>query len=115
MPPPDKQPRSRGDADKIALPAWAEEIRRSYLSAAASVFLVHGVRDDVFFRGEYLPLTAFLHRAFCGDKLTVLDSPPSDPVPLRVVGVWLGEEASQQEARDAFLSRLKEDSSRFRW
>ena len=71
MPPADKQPRSRGDADKSALPVWAEEIRRSYLSAAASVFLVHGVRDDVFFRGEYLPLTAFLHRAFCGDKLTV--------------------------------------------
>lgn len=71
MPPADKHPGSREDVDKSALPAWAEEIRRSYLSAAASVFLVHGVRDDVFFRGEYVPLTAFLHGAFCGDKVTV--------------------------------------------
>jgi ATP-dependent 26S proteasome regulatory subunit len=71
MPPAEKLHRSGGDGDNNVLPVWAEEIRRSYLAAAASVFLVHGVRDDVLFQGEYLPLTGFLHQAFCGDKLTV--------------------------------------------
>ncbi len=52
-------------------PGWVEEIKQSYLSSAFSVFLIHGVRDDVAFRGGYVPLNAFLHQAFCGDKITV--------------------------------------------
>ena len=52
-------------------PHWAEQIRQSYLASAASVFLLHGMRDDVAFRGKYLPLNTFLHQAFCGDKATV--------------------------------------------
>lgn len=55
----------------IALPAWAEQVRDAFTSGAASVFLLHGVRDLVPFGGRYLPLPEFVHRAFCGGKRTV--------------------------------------------
>jgi len=54
------------------LPAWAEAIRAAFTSGAASVFLLHGVRDLARFGPEYLPLPEFLHRAFSGGKRTVL-------------------------------------------
>ena len=54
------------------LPAWAEETRAAFTSGAASVFLLHGVRDLARFGPEYLPLPEFLHRAFSGGKRTVL-------------------------------------------
>ncbi len=53
------------------LPPWAEEIRQSFTSGAASVFLLHGVRDVYPYEGAYLPLPVFLHHAFCGDKHAV--------------------------------------------
>ncbi|MFO8079448.1 MAG: ATP-binding protein [Armatimonadota bacterium] len=54
-----------------AEPGWAAEIRADFTSGAASVFLLHGVRDLVRFRGEYYPLPDFIHRAFCGNKSAV--------------------------------------------
>ncbi len=53
------------------LPPWAEEIRQTFTSGAASVFLLHGVRDVYPYEGAYLPLPVFLHHAFCGDKHAV--------------------------------------------
>ncbi|MBU0609915.1 MAG: hypothetical protein KKI08_18670, partial [Armatimonadetes bacterium] len=53
------------------LPPWAEEIRQSFTSGATSVFLLHGVRDVYPYEGAYLPLSVFLHHAFCGDKHAV--------------------------------------------
>ncbi|MBD3292240.1 MAG: AAA family ATPase [Armatimonadia bacterium] len=52
-------------------PAWADEIRAAFTSGAASVFLLHGVRDLVRFGGDYYPLPDFIHRAFCGNKRAV--------------------------------------------
>ncbi len=66
-----KQPEKGGAPEQSPWPNWAEEIRQSYLASASSIFVLHGVRDDVAFRGGYLPLNAFLHRAFCGEKVTV--------------------------------------------
>jgi SpoVK/Ycf46/Vps4 family AAA+-type ATPase len=53
-------------------PAWSEALRRDFTSGAASVFLLHGVRDCYPHRGEYMPLREFLYRAFCGKKQTVV-------------------------------------------
>ncbi len=53
------------------LPPWADEIRQTFTSGAASVFLLHGVRDVYPYEGAYLPLPVFLHHAFCGDKHAV--------------------------------------------
>lgn len=53
------------------LPLWAEDIRRNFTSGAASMFLLHGVRDVHPYQGTYLPLPVFLHHAFCGDKHAV--------------------------------------------
>lgn len=50
---------------------WAEEIRRTFTSGTASVFLLHGVQDVFAYQDTYLPLPVFLHHAFCGDKHTV--------------------------------------------
>ncbi len=58
--------------DARRLPDWAEDVRSSFTSGAASVFLLHGVRDLVAFDGRYMPLTEFAHRAFCGGKRTVI-------------------------------------------
>lgn len=52
-------------------PEWADEVRAAFTSGAASVFLLHGVRDLVRFGGEYYPLPEFVHRAFCGNKRAV--------------------------------------------
>ncbi|MEI6500503.1 MAG: hypothetical protein WCP21_05670, partial [Armatimonadota bacterium] len=53
------------------LPAWAAEIRQTFTSGAASMFLLHGVRDVFPYQGLYLPLSTYLHHVFCGDKHTV--------------------------------------------
>ncbi|MEN6549836.1 MAG: ATP-binding protein [Armatimonadia bacterium] len=53
-------------------PDWVQDIKDTFTSAAASVFLLHGVRD-VFPHGEgYLPLHTYLHRLFCRDKHTII-------------------------------------------
>ena len=57
-------------------PAWAEALRRDFTSGAASVFLLHGLRDCYPHRGEYLSLRDFLFRAFCGKKQTVTTGIP---------------------------------------
>ena len=53
-------------------PEWADEIRAAFTSGAASVFLLHGVRDLIPFGQSYEPLPDFVRRAFCGGKRTVL-------------------------------------------
>lgn len=58
-------------AANVTLSPWAQEVRDAFTSGAASVFLLHGVRDLVPFAGRYLPLPEFVHRAFCGGKRTV--------------------------------------------
>lgn len=50
-----------------------------------------------------------------GKDLPVFDTAPKEDTPLRVVGVWMGERPGQQEAHEAFLSRLKDDCTQFRW
>lgn len=73
MGPDERLQSSDGVSDGAAeWPAWADEVRRSYLASDASVFLLHGVRDIVPYRGKYLPLSAMLHQCFCGDKVTAL-------------------------------------------
>ena len=56
-----------------ALP-WVERIRRDFTARAASVFLLHGVRDLVPSGDAWLPLPEFLRTTFCGGKRTVLYS-----------------------------------------
>ena len=51
---------------------WVAEIRRDFTSAAASVFLIHGLRDCYPYLGRYFPLRQFLYYAFCGQKHTVI-------------------------------------------
>lgn len=53
------------------LPAWAEDIRSTFTSGSASMFLLHGVRDVQAYEGLYLSLPMYLHHVFCGDKHTV--------------------------------------------
>ncbi|MGQ9731775.1 MAG: AAA family ATPase [Candidatus Zipacnadales bacterium] len=53
-------------------PPWAQSLRREFTSGAASVFLLHGVRDCYPHRNEYLSLREFLYRAFCGKKVTLI-------------------------------------------
>lgn len=52
-------------------PGWVQQIRDSFTSAAASMFLLHGVRDRFPHGGQYLALPVFLHHAFCADKVTL--------------------------------------------
>ncbi len=52
-------------------PVWANDIRAAYTSGAASVFLLHGVRDLLPIGNSYEPLPEFARRAFCGGKRTV--------------------------------------------
>jgi SpoVK/Ycf46/Vps4 family AAA+-type ATPase len=54
------------------LPPWAQEIKDSFTSGAAGVFLLHGVRDRYPYGGGYLALPAFLHHVFCAGKTTVV-------------------------------------------
>lgn len=45
------------------LPAWAEQLRRRYLSGESSIFLLHGAVDDLVPWGEsYVPLREFLQK-----------------------------------------------------
>ncbi len=67
----DKPIQARTPEEMSTWPEWARDIRQSYLSSSASVFLLHGVRDDVAWAGGYLRLNEFLHKAFCGGKVTV--------------------------------------------
>ncbi|NLO04376.1 MAG: ATP-binding protein [candidate division WS1 bacterium] len=60
------------ERDEVRLPPWAEEVRSAFTSRAASVFLLHGVRDVVRFGDRYHTLPEFVHRAFCGGKTTVM-------------------------------------------
>jgi SpoVK/Ycf46/Vps4 family AAA+-type ATPase len=53
-------------------PAWVQSLRQDFVSGAASVFLLHGLRDCYPYRGEYLGLREFLYRSFCGKKQTVV-------------------------------------------
>lgn len=59
--------------DKSALP-WVEGIRRDFTAGAATVFLLHGVRDLVPLGEAWLPLPEFLRKSFCGGKRTVMYS-----------------------------------------
>ena len=54
------------------MPAWVTQIRDSYMSANASVFIIHGVRDRFPYSGRYLQLPEFLEHAFCADKKVVV-------------------------------------------
>ena len=53
-------------------PEWVAAVRRDFTSGAASVFLLHGLRDYFPHGGRYVPLREFLHRAFCGQKHTAV-------------------------------------------
>ncbi len=55
-----------------AEPEWVGAVRRDFTSGAASVFLLHGLRDCFPYGGRYLELRGFLHRAFCGQKRTII-------------------------------------------
>ena len=59
-------------ADEALTQPWADRIRQDFMAGAATVFLLHGVRDLVAGGEAYLPLPEFLHRTFCGDKRTVM-------------------------------------------
>ncbi len=63
---------TESDSSTTILPDWVTNIRDSFTSATASVFLLHGVKDRFAYSGHYLPLPAFLHHVFCADKATVL-------------------------------------------
>lgn len=52
-------------------PAWADQIRATFTNGAASVFLLHGVRDLISSGGSYEPLPDFVRKAFCGNKRIV--------------------------------------------
>ncbi|MCD6359749.1 MAG: ATP-binding protein [Armatimonadetes bacterium] len=55
-------------------PQWVEQIRRDFTARAATVFLLHGVRDLVRSGEAWLPLPEFLRATFCGGKRTIFYS-----------------------------------------
>ena len=67
-----KQAAEPNAAQPPAEAPWVAEIRRDFTSAAASVFLIHGLRDCYPYTGGYFPLRQFLYYAFCGQKHTVI-------------------------------------------
>ncbi|HJN15070.1 MAG TPA: hypothetical protein QGH10_06260, partial [Armatimonadota bacterium] len=77
------------------LPEWAASIRRDYTSGAASVFLIHGLRDRFPHRDGYVSLRQFIYRAFCGNKRTLIYD----------IGQGLSFESQKDE--DEFLRFLK--------
>ncbi len=96
-------------------PDWAKEIRQSYLSAAASVFLLHGVRDDVPYQDGYVPLNAFIRKAFCGDKVTVFydlargltfPSPEDEKSFMTFLDVHQSRERIQIDLRESYQPEL---------
>lgn len=55
-----------------SLPAWAEQIRSTYLRGEASVFLLHGnVFDLILHQGELVPLTDFLSKVLLEKKKVI--------------------------------------------
>jgi SpoVK/Ycf46/Vps4 family AAA+-type ATPase len=54
------------------LPAWANDIRDSFTSGAAGVFLLYGVRDRYPYGDGYIALPQFLYHAFCAGKTTLI-------------------------------------------
>jgi transitional endoplasmic reticulum ATPase len=69
---PETNPSTQPADAPVAEPAWAAALRRDFTAGAASVFLLHGLRDCYPHRGEYLSLREFLFRAFCGKKRAVM-------------------------------------------
>lgn len=59
-------------ADDALTQPWVDRIRQDFMAGAATVFLLHGVRDLVAGGEAYLPLPEFLHTTFCGNKRTVM-------------------------------------------
>jgi len=50
-------------------PAWAEAVRRKYLSGEASVFVLHlNVFDEILYDNKYYSLTEFLTRVMLWDN-----------------------------------------------
>lgn len=83
------------------MPPWAVEIRRTFTSSAASVFLLHGMRDVYRFGDRYLTLARYLHHVFCGDKVTAFYDIAQ--------GIWFPS-PDDEKAFDSFLEVL-----RLRW
>ena len=48
-------------------------------------------------------------------ELPVFDAPPRGQTPLRVVGVCIPDTPDRRAAHEAFLARLRDDGSRYRW
>jgi len=67
---PNSEPNKKTTGAK--LPEWAAGIRRDFTSGAASVFLIHGLRDRFPHRDGYVSLRQFIYRAFCGNKRTLI-------------------------------------------
>lgn len=66
------------------LPAWAEEIKRTYLRGEASVFIVHGnVYDHVVHAGETTPLVDFLVKNVVAKKTVIAHFNPSIGIKFR--------------------------------
>ena len=55
--------------NSIALPPWADELKRRYLAGEAGLFLVHGnVHDAIAHDGKLLPFVEFLHTVVLSAK-----------------------------------------------
>ncbi len=113
--PADSNGQERTAAEMKGWPEWAREIRQSYLSSSASVFLLHGVRDDVEWAGGYLRLNEFLHRAFCGDKVTVFydlargitfPTPEDERAFVTFVDVYQNREKIKVDLRESYLPEV---------
>ncbi len=67
--------RAMNDASATdSLLSWVEGIRHDFTAGAATVFLLHGVRDLLPYQDRWVPLPEFLHLSFCGGKRTVVYS-----------------------------------------
>lgn len=79
--------------EDLTLPAWAEEMRRKYLSGETGQFLLHGnVYDLVPFRQSFVWLREFLIKALSGGKEMVVTYNLSE-------GIGFASDAMKEEFR----------------
>ncbi|MCC7385546.1 MAG: ATP-binding protein [Deltaproteobacteria bacterium] len=67
-----------------SLPAWADEIRKTYLRGESSVFIVHGnVYDQILYDGKLVPLIDFLAGELLKAKEVIAHFNPAIGIKLR--------------------------------
>jgi transitional endoplasmic reticulum ATPase len=96
--------------NSVALPPWADELKRRYLAGEAGLFLVHGnVHDAIAHEGKLLPFVEFVHTVVLAAK------PQRYELALRHAGLkQYGEKGKTIEPGDTLLANLAYLEARMR-